>query len=263
MTGCASSIISPSSVTSTRSTPWVAGCWGCRARSALSRRMMPTPVPSAAWKAAPPTAASPPAPRGPPFPPRCSIATVLLPRFLAPWPDLGLPGHQGELLAQREALELLRQEQLGQVRVAVEDHAEQLGGLTLVPVGARPQVVHGRQVATVARHHAAHLDVMPVAGGIHVQDHPDASRLLVHAAEEVEEVAGEVHVAAHELGHAAPVAAGDRDRQQTERDLGCDRVLSKLRDQVVAQGLGVHLAPTGVLSEDIRSSGAPGTGSPP
>src|SRR6266540_7273787 len=133
MTGCASSIISPSSVTSTRSTPWVAGCcgptlsvmsWVCSARSALSLMMMPIPVPSAAWKAAPALAASAAGARGPPLEHCWSIATVLLPRFLGPWPGLGLPGQQGELLAQRIAVELLWQQQLGQVRVAVEDHAE-------------------------------------------------------------------------------------------------------------------------------------------
>src|SRR6266567_1586375 len=67
MTGWAFSIISPSSVTMTRSTPWVAGCCGptlsvmscvCSARSALSVTMMPMPVPSAAWKAAPAGAVS-------------------------------------------------------------------------------------------------------------------------------------------------------------------------------------------------------------
>src|SRR6266536_3714847 len=203
MTGCASSIISPSSVTSTRSTPWVAGCcgptlsvmsWVCSSRSALSLMMMPTPVPSAAWKAAPPPGAVSATPRGPPFAPRCS-ATVLLPRFLGPRPGLGLPGQQGELFAQRVPLELLGQQQLGQVGVPVEGHAEQLGGLALVPVGARPQVVHARQVPAVARHHRAHLDVMTVAGGVHVQHHADARVLLVDPAQEVEEVAGDSRIA--------------------------------------------------------------------
>src|SRR5215207_6830672 len=113
MTGWASSIISPSRVTTTRSTPWVAGCWGPTfrvmswvrsSRSALSRTTMPTP----AWKAAPP---------------RCRSVATLLSRFLGPRPGLGLPGQQGELLAQGVALELLGQQQLGQVGVAVEADA--------------------------------------------------------------------------------------------------------------------------------------------
>src|SRR5919206_3874249 len=170
MTGWASSIISPSRVTTTRSTPWVAGCWGPTfrvmswvrsSRSALSRTMMPTPVPSAAWKAAPP-------------PRSRSIATVLLPRFLGPRPGLGLPGQQGELLAQRVALELLGQQQLGQVGVAVEADPEQLGRLPLVPVGAGPQVAEGGQVAAVAGQDRPHLEVVAVGGGIHVEDHPEA-----------------------------------------------------------------------------------------
>src|SRR6266496_1788426 len=250
MTGCASWIISPSSVTMTRRTPWVAGCCGpslcvmsCvwSALSALSLTMMPMPVPSAAWKAAPAGAVS--AALAPlPLPALvCSmIATVLLPWFLAPGPDLGLPGQQGELLAQRVALELLRQEQLGQVGVAVEAHAEQLGGLALVPVGARPQVVQRRQVPAVARHHRAELDVVPVVGGIHVQHHGDARGLLVHAAEEVEEVAGHLRVAPHELGGPSPLVPRQRHGQQAVGDLRVERLGTELGDQVVAQGFGVH-----------------------
>src|SRR5919109_3034794 len=174
MTGWASSIISPSSVTITRSPPWVAGCWGPTfsvmswvrsSRSALSRTMMPTPVPSAAWKAAPPLLSS-------------SVAMALLPRLLGPRPGLGLPGQQGELLAQREALELLRQQQLGQVRVAVEADPEQLGGLALVPVGAGPQVVDAGELPAVPRHQRPHLQVVAVAGGVDVQDDADAVGLL-------------------------------------------------------------------------------------
>src|SRR6266498_2761691 len=249
MTGSASSIISPSSVTITRSTPWVAGCWGptlsvmswvCRARSALSLTMMPIPVPSAAWKAAPAGAVSASL-AALPLPLFCSmIATVLLPWFLGPGPDLGLPGQQGEFLAERVALELLGQQQLGQVGVAVEAHAEQLGGLALVPVGSRPQVVQGRQVPAVARHQRAELHVVPVVGGVHVQHHADAGGLLVHAAEEVEEVAGQLGVAPQELGGAAPVVPRHRDGQQPIGDLRVELLGTELGDQVVAEGFGVH-----------------------
>src|SRR5215211_6295933 len=199
MTGWASWIISPSRVTITRSTPWVAGCWGptfrvmswvCSSRSALSRTMMPTPVPSAAWKAAPP---------------RCRSVATLLPRFLGPRPGLGLPGQQGELLAQRVAVELLGQQQLGQVGVALEADPEQLGRLPLVPVGPRPQVADGRQMPAVAGQHRPHLEVVAVAGRVDVQHDPDAGRLLVHAAQEVEEVAGQLRAAAGQLGHPPPV----------------------------------------------------------
>src|SRR5215207_3029526 len=202
ITGWASSIISPSRVTSTRSTPWVAGCWGPTfrvmswvrsSRSALSRTMMPTPVPSAAWKAAPPG---------------CRLLATLLSRFLGPRPGLGLPGQQGELLAQRVALELLGQQQLGQVGVAVEADAEQLGRLPLVPVGAGPQVADGRQVATIAGDHHAQLEVVAVAGRVDVQHHPDAGGLLVDPAQEVEEVAGQVGPASSQLGHPPPVLRG-------------------------------------------------------
>src|SRR6266540_2617189 len=233
MTGCASSIISPSSVTMTRRTPWVAGCCGptlsvmsCvwSARSALSLTMMPMPVPSAARKAAPAGAVS--AALAPlPLPALvCSmIATVLLPWFLGPGPDLGLPGQQGEFLAQRVAVELLGQEQLGQVGVAVE-----------------AQVVQGRQVPAVAWLQRAELHVVPVVGGVHVQHHGDARRLLVHAAEEVEEVAGHLGIAAHELGAAPPLVPRHRDGQQPIGDLRVELLGTELGDQVVAEGFGVH-----------------------
>src|SRR5918996_6590096 len=202
MTGWASSISSPSRVTSTRSTPWVAGCWGptfrvmswvWSSRSALSRTMMPMPVPSAAWKAAPP---------------RSSSVATLLPRFLGSRPGLGLPGQQGELLAQGVALELLGQQQLGQVGVAVEAHPEQLGQLPLLPVRARPQVAEGGQVAVLARHHRPQLEVVAVAGRVEVEDHADPGRLLVHAGQEVEEVAGQLRPPPGQLGPPAPVSRG-------------------------------------------------------
>src|SRR5574341_68048 len=251
MTGSASSIISPSSVTITRSTPWVAGCCGptlsvmsCvwSARSALSLTMMPMPVPSAAWKAAPAGAVSA-CWAGPlPLPPwLCSmVATVLLPWFLGPGPDLRLPGQQGEFLAQWVALELLRQEQLGEVGVAVEAHPEQLGRLALMPVGPRPQVVEGGQVPALARHHRAELHMVPMVGGVHVQHHAEARVLLVDAAEEVEEVAGHVRVAPHELGDAAPLVGRHRDGEQAVGDLGLQPVPTGFGQQVVAQGFGVH-----------------------
>src|SRR5215211_1486983 len=213
ITGWASSIISPSRVTTTRSTPWVAGCWGptfrvmswvCSSRSALSRTMMPTPVPSAAWKAAPPG---------------CRSLATLLPRFLGSRPGFGLPGQQGELLAQRVALELLGQQQLGQVGVAVEADPEQLGRLPLVPVGAGPQVADRRQVAAVAGHDRPDLEVVAVAGRVDVEDHPDPGRLLVDSAQEVEEVAGQVGALAGQLGHPPPVVRGDGHGQGAEGDV--------------------------------------------
>src|SRR5215216_921261 len=233
MTGWASSIISPSRVTTTRSTPWVAGCWGptfrvmswvCSSRSALSRTKMPTPAPSAAWKAAPPCPSS--------------VATLLT-RFLGARPGLGLPCQQGELLAQRVALELLGEQQLGQVGMAVEANPEQLGRLPLVPVGPRPQVAEGRQVPAVAGQHRPHLEVVAVAGRVDVEDDADAGRLLVHAAQEVEEVAGQLRAAAGELGHPPPVAGVDGHRQGAVGDLRFNGV-PQLRDQAVAQGVGVH-----------------------
>jgi hypothetical protein len=123
--------------------------------------------------------------------------------------------------------------------VAVETDPEQLGGLALVPVGPRPQVVHGGQAAAVAGHHRADLDVVTVAGRVDVEHHRDAGRLLVHAAEEFEEVAVEVAVLADELGHAAVVVRRHGHGQQPVADLRFEGV-AELGDQVVGEGGGVH-----------------------
>jgi hypothetical protein len=137
------------------------------------------------------------------------------------------------------ALELLGQQQLGQVGMAVEADPEQLGRLPLVPVGPRPQITEGGQVPAVAGQHRPHLEVVAVGDGVHVEDHPDAGRLLVHAAQEVKEVAGQLRAAPGQLGHPPPVAWVDGYRQGPVGDLGLDGV-PQLRDQVVAQGVGVH-----------------------
>ena len=52
-------------------------------------------------------------------------------------PRLHLAGEEREVLAQRVALELARQVEVDEVRVADEGDAEHLPGLPLVPVGAR------------------------------------------------------------------------------------------------------------------------------
>src|SRR5205809_5568550 len=58
-------------------------------------------------------------------------------------PHLGPAAHEREVLAEGMALEGLRQHQLHQVGMALEHHAEQLGGLPLVPVRPRVQVRQG------------------------------------------------------------------------------------------------------------------------
>src|SRR4051794_9739555 len=122
MTGSADSMRSPSRVTMTRRTPWVAGCCGPTLRvmsavrsswSALSWTMIPTPVPSADWNVVPPSCWS-------------MLMLIDAPRrrrslwLLRARPRLGLAGQQGELLAQRVADELLGEQQLARVRVALE-----------------------------------------------------------------------------------------------------------------------------------------------
>ena len=72
-----------------------------------------------------------------------------------------------------------------------------------------------------------------------MEHHPDAVGLLVHTAQEVEEVAGQVGVATGQLGHPAPVAGVDRHGQGAVGDVRFDGV-PQLRDQVVAQGVGIH-----------------------
>src|SRR3990170_2235257 len=117
------------------------------------------------------------------------LQVVLLPLL-----DLG----QGVGLAQYVVAEPLLGEQGAQVRMAVEDEAEHLGRLPLVPVSGLPEVANGRHVRVVRR--AARLNrrgvVVPV--GVEMVDNLQLVQ-VVHAGQAAEEIEGQALVVPRRL----------------------------------------------------------------
>src|SRR5947208_2508220 len=157
MTGSARTIRSPSTLTSTRSTPWVAGCWGPTLRTISSVCRPPVLERSGTRVRSSGTVPIRPAPSSQ----GASGGGFFL--VLRPRPGLVPAAGQLEGAAQRVALEVFRQVELHEVGVAVEGDAEHLGALPFVPVGAAEdhrQAGHGR-----ALRRQAHVDDDIVAVG--------------------------------------------------------------------------------------------------
>src|SRR5882672_11417472 len=166
MTGSARTIRSPSTLTSTRSTPCVAGCWGPTLRTISSVWSPPVLARSGTRVRSSGTVPIRPAPRprrgarfggfwfaanektpnvGRPSSQGASGGCLLL--VLRPRPGLVAAAGELEGSAERVALEVLRQVELHEVGVALEGDAEHLGALPLVPVGTAEdgrQAGHGR-----------------------------------------------------------------------------------------------------------------------
>src|SRR5437016_7031755 len=133
MTGSASTMRSPSTLTSTRSTPWVAGCWGPTFSTISSVCSTPAPDRRALAGALVRSSGTVPISAGEPSSQRTARLGLLL--VLGPGPGLEPAAGEAERLAQGVALEVLGQVELDQVRVALEGGAEHLRALPLVPVG--------------------------------------------------------------------------------------------------------------------------------
>ena len=73
-------------------------------------------------------------------------------------------------MQQRVVAEALLRQQRAQVRVAVEDDAEHLVRLALVPVGGGPEVADRRDVRVVVRAAHLHRQRVPVREGVQVVD---------------------------------------------------------------------------------------------
>src|SRR5262249_47273941 len=131
----------------------VAGCSLTAATLTLARRPTPRATRSAreifSRSAISPTRSGPRAPlvgvgdarRPGPAAVRCSLSVGLL-RLLGSGPRLRDAGREHEVLAQRMALEPVRQQQRRQLTVSAEPDPEHLVRLALVPAGARVDVTH-------------------------------------------------------------------------------------------------------------------------
>src|SRR2546430_11404463 len=146
MSGPASRTISPSSFSRTRSTPCVLGCWGPMLSSIQSvggscsgpNGSCSGPGPNGSWAG--------PGPNG-----SCATRVSATDRVgLQPFKLLVAEDDrlaEGDvILPQRMALPALRHQQPAQVRMAVELDAEQVPGLSFVPVRRRPDIRQGRHV---------------------------------------------------------------------------------------------------------------------
>src|SRR5438552_8511800 len=143
MSGSASRTISPSSFSRTRSTPCVLGCWGPML-SSIHSASGSCSGPKASWV----TRVSTPATDG------IRLQSV---KFLVAEDDR-LP--EGDVvLAQREPFPGFRHQDAAQVGVAVEADAEQISGLTFVPVGGGPD--RGQAGDMRIRHRGGGLDSNP------------------------------------------------------------------------------------------------------
>src|SRR5437764_7240347 len=146
MTGSARTIRSPSTLTSTRSTPCVAGCCGPTLRTISSVWRPPVLERSGTRVRASGTLPIRPLPaRCPGSSQRAPGSRLFL--VLRPGPGLVPAAGKAERAAQRVSLEVFRQVELHEVGVAVEGDAEHLGALPFVPVGTaedRGQAGHGR-----------------------------------------------------------------------------------------------------------------------
>src|SRR6266852_5287391 len=130
MTGRTSRTISPSSSSTSRSTPWVEGCWGpmLMVMRPLSASSSSTKAP---WERSSNVDST-----------RCFFMNA---SPSMPWREvLVLDGDLPHrvVLPQGVALPLVRHEDARQVGMALEDDAEQVVGLAFVPVGPGPDAGH-------------------------------------------------------------------------------------------------------------------------
>jgi hypothetical protein len=89
-------------------------------------------------------------------------------------------------------LEAVRQQQRLEVRMPVEEHAEHLMRLALVPVRASVDADGGGQARVRARHPGPYEQVVALRQGVDVRHDREPVLQLVHGAQPVEVAAGEL-----------------------------------------------------------------------
>src|SRR5437870_3761636 len=204
MTGSASTMRSPSTLTSTRSTPWVAGCWGPTFSTISSVCSTPAPDRRALMGALVRSSGTVPISAGESSPQRTASLGLFL--VLGPGPRLEPAAGEPERLAQGVALEVLGQVELDQVRVALEEDAEHLGALPLVPVGAPVDARERRHHRILRRQSHVCDDRGAIGEGVQAHEHLEPLRLPVDRREEGEVVAVELGVALEEADGGEQVA---------------------------------------------------------
>src|SRR5436309_9019131 len=164
MSGIASFMTSPSARTTKRSTPCVEGCCGpmLRVMSSVER------PPSACGRC---TSTSNPA--------RPIGSLRRLQQALTRGRDAVVLLGLDEVLAQRVSRPVLRHEDAAEVGVALEDDAEEVEDLALLPVGVAPQAGHRGDDRIVARRVDLEREEVAVRVRVEVVDDLDHASLCV------------------------------------------------------------------------------------
>src|SRR2546421_7843569 len=223
MTGSARTIRSPSTLTSTRSTPCVAGCWGPTLRTISSVWRPPVLARSGTRVRSSGTVPISRPPRrllkfgGFLFPgneklPNLSRSSsqrapggCLLP-VLRPRPGLVPAAGEAEGAAQGVALEVFWQVELHEVGMAVEVDAEHLCALPFVPVGAAVDRRQARHLGVLGREAGMGDNRVAVGQRVEGHEHLEALGLPVDGREEVEVGAVELRVVLQGAGRTRNVA---------------------------------------------------------
>src|ERR1700730_115489 len=260
MTGSARTIRSPSTLTSTRSTPCVAGCWGPALMTISSVWRPPVLERSGTGVRSSGTVPIRPAPRTVSKtcrytaenthrrPEKSPSSSQLGPGgclFLVLRPRPGLVPATGQLegAPQRVALEVFRQVELHEVGVAVEVDPEHLGALPLVPVGAaveRRQAGHGR---ALSRQTDMGDDGVAVGERGEGHEHLDASRLPVDGGQEVEVGAVELSVLLQDARRTHNVAGRERHVDRAVAHVHRGRRVGELAGDPAAKFLRIYPFP--------------------
>ena len=188
-------------------------------------------------------------------------AVFRLPRLLRAGPCLRDPGREDEVLAERMAFEVLREQQRDEVRVAGEDDAEHLVGLALVPGRAGEDLHGGRENGSLVRHRRTQQQ--PADPAVLQRDDMGADAepgaRFVDRAQPVE--VGALQRVAGGLERGGPGAGGHVDREEFVRQLGGGLRAEDLRDGVGKTVVGAHRSPPGAgggVTRPLLSSPAEG-----
>src|SRR2546428_5032031 len=240
MSGMASFITSPSARTTKRSTPWVEGCCGPMLRVMSSVARPPSRVSRC-------TSTSNPA-----RPISASRLQQALPRGRDTVVLLGLD----EVLAQRMPRPVLRHEDAAEVGVALEDDAEEVEDLALLPVGVAPQAGERGDDRIVARRVDLEREEVAVRVRVEVVDDLDhASLRVVDAGEVGEAVELEPRLGLQEAAHLDDLRGRDRRAQVVATRAGevADRV-AEARLQAGMDGCGLERGHQTFAADGVRTS---------
>src|ERR687891_1151840 len=150
-----------------------------------------------------------------------------LPGGLLAWPRLRQPGGEREVLPEREPLELLGEQQLHQLRVALEVDPEELPGLTFVPVRSGIQVGDRRQPGLVLPGSDHHPNLVPAGGWPKLDHHLQPLVSPGVPAPQIGEITSEVAVVTKGADQVEVAVRSDPDHGLVEGVRGLQQILAE------------------------------------